>query len=132
MQAITVDSTDWSHEPSQTAVTIDHITFLVKDLEATAQFYEKVFGIRVERKDPQVYYIRVGNSFIGLIEAGERPVGFDHFCLGIKDCDSTKIAEKLKNFGLAGEGPDAPRINDPDGIHVQFASTAYARRALAR
>ena len=128
----TVDSSGLSDELPQTAVTIDHVTFLVKNLEATAQFYEKVFGMHVERKDPRVYYIRVGNSFLGLIEAGDRPAGFHHFCLGLKNFDAEQVAEKLKELGLAAEGTVTPRINDPDGIHVQFGPTTYARSALAR
>ena len=126
------DSKNWNDEPRHTAVTIDHVTLLVGNLEATAQYYEKVFGIHVDRKDPRVYYIRVGNSFLGLIEAGNRTPGIDHFCFGIKDYDADQFAQKLGKLGLAADDHAKQTLRDPDGIKVQFGPTNYARLALAR
>jgi glyoxylase I family protein len=111
------------------AVTIDHVTMRVKDLERSAKFYEDVFGMKIKRIIPnETYYLSVGNSFFA-VESLKDSVKIDHFCLGLKNFNTEKLLAKLKSKGVKIEGEpgeNSIRFRDPDGIIVQLSKTDYA------
>lgn len=124
--------------------TIDHVTLIVADLEASRRFYVDLLGMQeVERPGfgfPGLWF-QAGQTQIHLIleHEGTGTAGFSvtgdsrasrnhHFAFEVDDC--LAATERLKEFGLTIAGgpqrrPDGPTqvyVNDPDGHVVELFS----------
>ena len=119
---------------------IDHVEVFVRDLEAAAQWYADVLGLReVTRWDPYPIMIGAGGTMLALFQAdGPRPavpeprtphwrrVAFRTDAAGFKAAQ-----EHLASQGVAFEGPvDHERawsiyFTDPDGNTLEI--TTYDR-----
>lgn len=128
-------------------VAIDHITIIVRDLEASRKFYVDTLGMReVPRpafKFPGKWF-QAGNTQIHLIleHPGSDAAGFrepasgvgpgrsGHFAFGVED--AAAAAETLKRLGVRIRGGPSQRPDgfvqiwcyDPDGHVVELFSRA--------
>jgi catechol 2,3-dioxygenase-like lactoylglutathione lyase family enzyme len=107
---------------------INHLTFRVKDVARSKEFYQKVFGFPVLREEKDVCLLRVGKGFLSLTRDRQHPQpGFDHYCFGIEGFNMQAAYEKLKRDGLPALMESGPElyVKDPDGVMVQLAPAGY-------
>jgi len=87
---------------------IEHVTIAAKDPKALAKWYCNTFGFKIayESQRSLTTYVRLGGSFIEIIEAGsvervphgERDPGLRHMALSVIDIH--KAYENLKTKGV--------------------------------
>ena len=112
---------------------LDHITLQVSNLEATAAFYERLFG-PVERQpqaSPPGGGVRMkSRQWFWWGTAPDEPIGVSHFAIAIEGYEPDAVAEKLRQAGIASHRryqPNQVFVRDPDGILVQLASAGSAQ-----
>ena len=123
---------------------IDHIVLRVNVLEPMLQFYCKVLGCRIERRQDAIglVQLRAGASMVDLVPVdgtlgrqGGAPPGaegrnVDHICFRVESFDAAAIAAHLAahgvqcgnvemRYGAEGEGPSI-YINDPEGKTIEL------------
>jgi catechol 2,3-dioxygenase-like lactoylglutathione lyase family enzyme len=131
-------------EAAPTVAGIDHVNIHVPDVQRSADFYTKLFGIDVARApnakaqtanpaSPSgvLWFIRLGRSFLAIspTPAGEGP-GLDHFSFGIAGFNGEAVKSQLA--GLNQRWPDSPSNNlwlkDPAGRVIQLNAPADPSR----
>lgn len=102
---------------------LDHVEFLVSDVEKSAAFYARVFGNAVLKNNKTTRrYVKLGPSYIAM-DKGQ--VHVDHFCAGIPGFDVASVHSYLDGKGIAyrdfPSGKDLA-VTDPDGTRLQLAT----------
>lgn len=117
----------------------DHVHLRTPDAEATAQWFERVFGAEIVRSTQQGAAridIKLGgaNIFLAPVKAGDgvnpAPVtpyqGLDHFGLRVSDLDNVVADLKAKGVEFTME-PNVPRpgikicfLRGPQGISIEL------------
>jgi len=104
---------------------LDHILLRASDMEKSAAFYQKVFGVAPQRSaSPARIWFQIGSGRLGLSPVGAGP-GVDHFCVAVASYDPGAAAKMLQDRGAtleAGESPGSTMFRDLDGILVQVAA----------
>jgi catechol 2,3-dioxygenase-like lactoylglutathione lyase family enzyme len=104
---------------------LDHILLRVSDMEKSADFYQKIFGVAPQRSaSPARIWFQIGSGRLGLSPIGAGP-GVDHFCVGVASYDRGILAKMLQDRGATleeGESPGSTMFRDLDGILVQVAA----------
>jgi catechol 2,3-dioxygenase-like lactoylglutathione lyase family enzyme len=123
---------------------IDRVVIRTLDLEAMIDFYCRVLGCTVERRQEEIGLIqlRAGSALIDLVPVdgklgrmGGRPPGpegrnMDHLCLALRDFDLDAVRAELQGHGVA-LGAEGLRygasgqsvsiyLNDPDGNTIEL------------
>ena len=115
---------------------LDHVVFVVSDVEASVRWYQELLGVEVERLDdwrageaPFVSLRISPSTVIDLFAGAEVPgTGIDHIALVVDDVD---LAELTTRSDLDFEGPPATLwgargygqgvyLRDPDGNLVEL------------
>src|SRR5438552_4960242 len=87
---------------------LDHILLRVSDMEKSAAFYQKVFGVEPQRTaSPVRIWFQIGNGRLGLSPVGAGP-GVDHFCLAVASHDRGQAAKMLQDCGATIEPGETP------------------------
>ena len=127
-----------------TLARIDHIVLRVIHLDAMLQFYCKVLGCRIERRQDEIglVQLRAGASMVDLVtidgklgRMGGAPPGsegrnVDHICFRVDNFDAAAITAHLaaagvvagpvaSRYGAEGEGPSL-YITDPEGNTIEL------------
>src|SRR3546814_9791678 len=91
---------------------LDHVVLRVRDLARSVDFYTKVLGCSIKRKNDKyaMIHLSAGASMIDLVDA-QGPLGpagggtpekerhnLDHFCLRVDPFDETAIIEHLQSL----------------------------------
>lgn len=118
---------------------LDHIHLRTPDVEATAQWFERIFGAQIIRSmqqgTPRID-LKLGgaNIFLAPVKAGDGvnapPVtpyqGLDHFGLAVSDIDAVAAEMKAKGVEFTKE-PHVPRpglkicfLRGPQGISIEL------------
>jgi catechol 2,3-dioxygenase-like lactoylglutathione lyase family enzyme len=105
---------------------LDHVEFLVSDLEKSAAFYARVFGNTVLKNNKTTRrYLKLGASYIAMDRNAQGAVNVDHFCAGISGFDVAAVHSYLTAKGVAyrdfPSGKDLA-VTDPDGTRLQLAT----------
>jgi len=105
---------------------LDHVEFLVSDVEKSAAFYARVFGNTVLKNNQTTRrYIKLGTSYMAMDRNAQGAIHVDHFCAGMPGFDVAKAHSYLESNGVAyrdfPSGNDLA-ITDPDGIRLQLAT----------
>lgn len=108
---------------------INHVSLQVSDLQRSAAFYRRVFGLTEAGSDAAAVRLASGRCHISLRHGD--PVGLiDHFAFGVDRFDQPAVALELKRRGA--EGREAEQFGfhvlDPDGVHVQIAENDARHR----
>jgi len=102
---------------------LDHVEFLVSDVEKSAAFYALVFGNTVLKNNKTTRrYVKIGASYLAM-DKGQ--VRVDHVCAGIPQFDVAALHAYLDAKGVAyrdfPSGKDLA-VADPDGTRLQLAT----------
>ena len=112
------------------AVSLNHVTLSVSDVERSRQFYEKLFGMRVVSKQAGGINVGAGpDSFVGLFRINGAP-GINHFCLSAENFQLDAAVKALDQQGVKSrvrdrDGVKELYLQDPDGITVQVQEKRY-------
>jgi catechol 2,3-dioxygenase-like lactoylglutathione lyase family enzyme len=88
---------------------ISHVTFIVKDLERTAVFLEKVFEAKeVYSRDLAVKYFLIGDLWIALNKGAPlKERTYNHIAFHVSQDDLDKYIKRVRDIGLEIE-PERP------------------------
>jgi len=109
------------------AVTLNHVTVRVPDVQKTSRFYQEFFGMPLKQHSEKTHILGVGKSFFGIEQKGT-PAGLDHFDFGIAGFDADAVLAKLKSRDLKvepGGTKESFKFWDPDGFLVQLNGPDY-------
>ena len=102
---------------------IDHVSILVTDLQRSAAFYQRVFGMTPVSEDKPNQILRLGTSRTIVSLRHEGPSGvIDHFAISVENFNRDAVTGQLKQHGLtpAQNVQFGFHIKDPDGTVVQI------------
>ena len=118
---------------------IDHVGLVVKDMDQTLQFYQRLGLTLLRSSGPNAEGVRTAVIQVGSQElnvfssptsgaAGSTlGLGMDHFCLAVDAASIEDVVADLKQVGIAVErGPIKRRdgmalfVHDPDGVRVEL------------
>jgi catechol 2,3-dioxygenase-like lactoylglutathione lyase family enzyme len=117
-----------------------HIAMLVDDMEGTATFYEKAFGMTRARQTPTAIALTDGTMSLVIIHPsnanmkGETVRGLHH--IGFLIDDMARVTEKVEANGAVfqggilgtGSGIETERkYSDPNGVNFDITMPEYAR-----
>jgi catechol 2,3-dioxygenase-like lactoylglutathione lyase family enzyme len=110
------------------AVSLNHVTVRVPDLQRTSQFYQEFFGMPLKQHSSTVHILGVGDSFFGIEQGESKTATVDHYDFGIAHFNGDEIRAKLQERGLKVLDPKAQesfKFFDPDGFQVQVNAPDY-------
>lgn len=111
-------------EPAVQAIGFDHIVLNVADLEKTAAFYRKFFGMEVARaKKAESISFAAAKTRLVLEPAAGKTLGVDRISIKVAGFNGRVVAEKLKKLGvdvLASNEKEAVRFKDPNGFVMEL------------
>ena len=124
---------------------VDHLAFVVKDLERSVKFYQDVFGGKVGRSRGNEKDIKAGRPVHTLVQVGD--YGFDlfledpnnpphprarflHFAFTIRPDEIDEALNRLKTLKILYDGPKVHGgstsisiyFSDPDGYQLEFSA----------
>jgi len=108
-------------EPAVQAIGFDHIVLTVSDLEKSADYYRKFFGMEVMRtKKPERIWFAAAKTRLALepVGAGKMPA-IDRVCFRVAGFDRKTTSERLKKLNvevMPSEEKDALRFRDLNGL----------------
>ena len=111
------------------AITLNHVTLRVPDLQKTSRFYQEFFNMPLRQQSPTVHILGVGKSFFG-IEQGksDEPGRLDHYDFGLVQFNADRVRASLRKRGLDIEderSSESFKFRDPDGFLVQVNGPDY-------
>src|SRR5919198_5688577 len=101
---------------------INHVSLQVGDLERSATFYRRVFGLKDSRNDAKTIRLASGHCHVSLRRGN--PVGIvDHFAFGVDHFDQSALTLELRRRGAEPREEEQPgfHVLDPDGVRVQIS-----------
>jgi catechol 2,3-dioxygenase-like lactoylglutathione lyase family enzyme len=113
--------------PDMKAVTLNHVTLKVADVQRTSKFYQDVFGMPLKQHSEKTHILGVGKSFLGIEQKPGGPA-LDHYDLGIANFNADEVTAKLKARNLKlepGGNKESFKFWDPDGFLVQLNGPNY-------
>ena len=125
----TVAATPALAAPSLKALTLNHVTVKVPDLQKTSRFYQEFFGMTLAQQSQTIHILSVGEQFFG-IEQKPGPAALDHYDFGVQGWDPAAMRANVAAHGLSitpgSRGDDESfKFNDPDGFVVQVNGPRY-------
>ena len=120
---------------------IDHVGINVRDLEKSLEFYTKVLGLSITKREPSKpgveYFLDCGSSLVGLIQGDPKGeshplkdggIGANHFAFHVHSKDFDAIVEELKarnvpvKFSKKREKSWSVYFLDPDGNKLEITA----------
>jgi predicted enzyme related to lactoylglutathione lyase len=109
------------------ATAINHTSVLVTDLQRSADFYGRVFGLKTVSEDKPNRIVRLGTGGAGVASTlvslrQQGPVGtIDHYAISVHGFNRETATRVLKEHGLtpADNIEFGFHVKDPDGAVVQ-------------
>ncbi|HYM18079.1 MAG TPA: VOC family protein [Micropepsaceae bacterium] len=110
------------------AVSLNHASIQVSNLQRSVDYYQKTFGLQVqtENKAQQLVQLKLGSGHLS-IHQQNGPASIDHFAIGLEPFNRDQVGAALKARGATAQdgGGAGLHVVDPDGILVQvIAATA--------
>jgi len=100
---------------------ISHITFIVRDLNRSAQFFQKIFDAKeVYSRGDTVKYLLINNLWIALNQGEPLPQrSYNHIAFQVDKDDIESYITKIKQAG-AQIKPDRPNRKSDEGQSIYF------------
>jgi catechol 2,3-dioxygenase-like lactoylglutathione lyase family enzyme len=116
-------------EPAVQAIGFEHIVLAVSDLEKSAAWYRKFFGMEASRsKQPDRIWFAAARTRLGLqLSAPGGTPKVEHVCVKVAGFDQRAITEKLKNLMVEVMPPSDERLirfRDPHGMVMELRAAA--------
>jgi len=103
---------------------INHISLFVGNLQRSTDFYQRVFGCSVNKRDGN-NQLMFGKNFL-VLRPGNPPAKVDHFAIGVDNFKKDSVTADLKARGanpIDQQGGDFGfHVLDPDGFPVQISA----------
>jgi len=107
---------------------INHTSVLVADLQRSADFYGRVFGLKPVSEDAANKILRLGaggsgvNATLVSLRQQNPPGLIDHFAISVEGFNRDAVTQMLKAHGLtpANNVEFGFHVKDPDGAVVQI------------
>ena len=100
--------------------TLNHVSLAVSDVEASAAFYQAVFGLKVvSRPGNGGINLGLGDGFLGVYKLAN-PGTVNHCCIGVDDFDADRLAAKLKAMGIESSVDRNPANRTSGGDQLYF------------
>jgi catechol 2,3-dioxygenase-like lactoylglutathione lyase family enzyme len=114
--------------PGLQATGINHTSVLVTDLQRSADFYGRIFGLKTVSEDKPNKILRLGTGGAGVASTlvslrQQTPVGsIDHFAISVQGFNRDSVTQVLKQHDLtpADNIEFGFHVKDPDGAVVQI------------
>jgi catechol 2,3-dioxygenase-like lactoylglutathione lyase family enzyme len=113
---------------SFSAISLNHVTVRVPDLQKTSRFYQEFFQMPLRQHSPTVHILGVGSSFFGLEQDQSKPGNLSHYDFGIASFNAGQIRAALRKRNLEIEderSSESFKFRDPDGFVVQVNGPDY-------
>jgi catechol 2,3-dioxygenase-like lactoylglutathione lyase family enzyme len=110
------------------AVSLNHVTVRVPDLERTSKFYQQFLGMPLRQKSEKVHILGVGPSFFGIEQGENNAATVDHYDFGVEHFNADAIRSRLTQLGLRfadKSSQESFKFYDPDGFQVQVNGPDY-------
>jgi catechol 2,3-dioxygenase-like lactoylglutathione lyase family enzyme len=110
------------------AVSLNHVTVRVPNLQRTSQFYQQFFGMPIRQQSPTVHILSVGNSFFGIEQGTSQTPTVDHYDFGLENFDADAVRARLSQMNLKfsdTKSKESFKFFDPDGFQVQVNGPDY-------
>lgn len=107
---------------------LNHVNLVVSDVERSAGFYQRVFGLERQWKEGDFVFMTCGDTDLGLV--GGRPASHRRFHIGFRvagrpDVDDWREHLERQGVELEGETRDyggyyTLTCRDPDGYGIEI------------
>ena len=127
LTALVTGARSASAKPELQAVSLNHLTVKVPNVQRTSTFYQGLFGMPLRQHSQTTHILGVGNSFFGIEQKDGGPA-LDHYDFGIAGFDADDVIAKLKARHLTvepGGTKESFKFRDPDGFLVQLNGPNY-------
>ena len=74
------------------AVSVNHITVKVPDLQRTSKFYQEFFGMPLQQQSATAHILHVGKSVFGIEQSDNQPASVNHYDLGLRTLTPMQFA----------------------------------------
>ncbi|HEV2200286.1 MAG TPA: VOC family protein [Bryobacteraceae bacterium] len=108
---------------------INHVSVQVSDLQRSTDFYQRVFGCPVNKREGN-NQLMFGKGFL-VLRPGTPAGKVDHLALGVENFNEAAVTADLKARGatpMNEKGGIGYHVMDPDGFPVQITGAANALR----
>ena len=103
---------------------INHVSLYVNDLQRSTDFYQRVFGCSVNKRDGNNQLV-FGKGFL-VLRPGKPPGKVDHIAIGVDNFNKDSVVADLKARGATPidqqGGGFGFHVVDPDGFPVQISA----------
>ena len=103
---------------------INHVSLFVGNLQRSTDFYQRVFGCTVNKRDGN-NQLMFGKNFL-VLRPGNPPSKVDHIAIGVDNFKKDSVTADLKARGVTPidqQGGDFGfHVVDPDGYPVQISA----------
>jgi catechol 2,3-dioxygenase-like lactoylglutathione lyase family enzyme len=100
-------------------ITLNHTIVPVRDKEAAARFFARIFGLRFEASGGHFAPVRVNDTLTLDFADTAGPIASQHYAFHVGDAEFDAILQRVKDAGLAfGSGPrslEDGKLNDWNG-----------------
>ena len=114
-------------EPAVEAIGFDHIVLAVTDLEKSAAYYRRFFGMEIARtKKPERLWFAAAKTRLGLEATTDKP-RIDRVSFKVSGFDRKVITERLKRLNVEivpADEKEAIRFKDPNGFSMELKAGA--------
>ena len=103
---------------------INHVSLYVSDLQRSSDFYQRVLGCTVNKRDGN-NQVMFGKSFL-VLRPGKPAGKVDHLAVGVDNFNKESVTADLKARGttpMEEKGGVGFHVMDPDGFPLQIISS---------
>jgi catechol 2,3-dioxygenase-like lactoylglutathione lyase family enzyme len=131
LTALAVTPAVEAQAPVLQGATLNHASLIVSNLEQSAGFYQRVFGLPVKSTQQGGVNLGVGDAFLGIYQGGANAMPhINHFCFGLRNFDPARTVAALEAQGLKAESRERDGVTqvytaDPDNLRIQLQDVSF-------